>query len=942
MVYETYPSLWEKKQRKTSLVRKPRQGIETVRKSEGKAHGRDSETSGRAQYATSPSAQSVMSESLDFSKWQVIFLMVAVLRMPEVIPILWLCLRGFDPSYPRGTPHQRMFFHELFSTTSRTLTGEHPGICFCGSRSITSLMRHESSFYFMLKHVFILNAGDFSPDKGYGSTVAEIGTPSSEVVDLVDLAGFGPLCTGLSRCPARRTMMAALVERWWDTPNSFHFSATEDLTMTPLDFAVLIGLDSLGGTFCPLDLHCHSSLFVHCTHGEGDYATYRHIYLMPPLTGVRTPTMRPASMPSSSRAVVRAADAPSSSRAGTSRGGRRIIPPIPPTYHHPGWPDMPTELMGWQYGTTTPIPIPIEPPVPGHRYPPVEYMDQVLEMVASLEGMVLRREVQLCLRYMLSHRPGHLGLLGEVDHLGLFEELGHLGLFEELGHPGLLEELGHPGLFKEDWYAELPEAVRDLVDLAGFGPFCTGLSRCPARRTLMAALVERWWDTTNSFHFSATGDLTMTPLDFAVLTGLDVGGWPIPYDEDMGQWEAAWVYLLGAHPPVDRASGRVRYTWFSSHFRRVEMEPGTPEKAAQYARGFLMFLFGTTLFADRGNTVGLYLLSALVDLSQVKWYDWGGAGLATLYCYISATSRRWGDLLGGYWRAWEVLSALLIYIFALHYLYTARTMYFTHCILPLVLCIYILHCFPQLWVYAYFSILAPEMVVEGPLVTPYSLVFEGQHRPRPRESLLYLRQYFDTVRWTEFLGERFLRQVWGYISQDPPSAPPVEMRIVDRLSSRDVVNAMLGTDALLHLEEGDYATYRHIYLMPLLTGVRTPTMRPAGMSSSSRASARAADAPSTSRAGTSRGGRGFIPPIPPTYHHPGWPDMPTELMGWQYGTTSPIPIPIEPPVPGHRYVRDPDSPLPHVEYMDQVLEMVASLEGMVLRREAQLSIMGFQ
>ena len=97
--------------------------------------------------------------------------------------------------------------------------------------------------------------------------------------------------------------------------------------------------------------------------------------------------------------------------------------------------------------------------------------------------------------------------------------------------------------------------------------------------------------------------------------------------------------------------------------------------------------------------------------------------------------------------------------------------------------------------------------------------------------------------------------------------------------------------------------------------------------------------------------------------------MSTELMGWQYGTTSPIPIPIEPPMPGHRYVRDPNSPpvcftalihhsdiwtfiplltplplhlQPPVEYMDQVLEMVASLEGMVLRREAQLSIMGFQ
>ncbi|GMP69111.1 hypothetical protein CsSME_00028500 [Camellia sinensis var. sinensis] len=266
---------------------------------------------------------------------------------------------------------------------------------------------------------------------------------------------------------------------------------------------------------------------------------------------------------------------------------------------------------------------------------------------------------------------------------------------------------GYGSTAARDWYVELPEAVRDLVDLAGFGAFCVGLSCCPARRTLMAALVERWWDTTNSFHFSATGDLTMTPLDFAVLTGLDIGGCPIPYDEDMGEWEAAWIHLLGARPPVDRASGRVRYTWFSSHFRREEMEPGTPEETEQYARGFLMFLFGTTLFADRGNTVGLYLLSALVNLSQVSWYDWGSAGLATLYCYMSTTSRGQGDLLGGYWRAWE------------------------------------------LWVYVYFPTLAPELEVAGPLMTPYSLVFEGQHRPRPRETLFYLRQYFDSVRPSE-------------------------------------------------------------------------------------------------------------------------------------------------------------------------------------------------
>ncbi|GMP51706.1 hypothetical protein CsSME_00017837 [Camellia sinensis var. sinensis] len=325
------------------------------------------------------------------------------------------------------------------------------------------------------------------------------------------------------------------------------------------------------------------------------------------------------------------------------------------------------------------------------------------------------------------------------------------------------------------------------------------------------------------------------------------------------------------------------------------MVPETPEDTEQYARGFLMFLFRTTLFADRGNTVGLYLLSALVDLSQ-------------------------------------------------------------------------------LWVYVYFPALAPELEVAGLPMTPYSLVFEGPHRPRPQETLIYLRQYFDTVRHSEiswqpwaplgdglrlqytggsdisqyrvllegpvgrawFLGERFLRQVWGYLSQDPPAVPPVSMRTADRLSYSEVVGAMLGSDALLYLEEGDYATYRHIYLMPPLTGARTPMTRPAGVSSSGQARARAADAPSTSRAGTSRGGGRPVPPIPSTYPHPGWPDMPTELMARQYGAISPTPIPLEPPMPSDRYAIDPDSPLPPRGYMEEVVGLVATLEGMVLRREAQL------
>ena len=110
----------------------------------------------------------------------------------------------------------------------------------------------------------------------------------------------------------------------------------------------------------------------------------------------------------------------------------------------------------------------------------------------------------------------------------------------------------------------------------------------------------------------------MTPFDFAMITGLGVGGDPIPLDPDMGEWVAAWDVLLGARPPLARA-GMVRYSWFEEQFRGED--PQTDEGVEQYARGFLLLLFGTTLFSNRWNTVGLYFLGALVVLQRVRFYD---------------------------------------------------------------------------------------------------------------------------------------------------------------------------------------------------------------------------------------------------------------------------------------------------------------------------------
>ncbi|KAL7189851.1 hypothetical protein ACSBR1_039477 [Camellia fascicularis] len=55
-----------------------------------------------------------------------------------------------------------------------------------------------------------------------------------------------------------------------------------------------------------------------------------------------------------------------------------------------------------------------------------------------------------------------------------------------------------------------------------------------AELLLYGALAERWWDTTDSFHFSSTREMTMTSYDFSMLTGLWIGvGDLILFDPDM-------------------------------------------------------------------------------------------------------------------------------------------------------------------------------------------------------------------------------------------------------------------------------------------------------------------------------------------------------------------------------------------------------------------------
>ncbi|XP_058217451.1 protein MAINTENANCE OF MERISTEMS-like [Rhododendron vialii] len=208
------------------------------------------------------------------------------------------------------------------------------------------------------------------------------------------------------------------------------------------------------------------------------------------------------------------------------------------------------------------------------------------------------------------------------------------------GHGGSASSLAH--------FRALPERVRALVEAAGFGPFVQLLTVVRVDRVVLTALAERWWDTTNTFHFWF-GEMTVTPLDFAAITGLRVGGDPIPYDSSLVLDDAALRWFLGRVPC--HSGGMAAYGQFVEYW---DHEPATDEEAAQMARAYLLYLFGASLLPNRRSRVHLCYLAGLVDLGQAGRFDWGGAALCMLYCLLGAASRGVGDTVGWYWRVFEL------------------------------------------------------------------------------------------------------------------------------------------------------------------------------------------------------------------------------------------------------------------------------------------------
>jgi hypothetical protein len=165
------------------------------------------------------------------------------------------------------------------------------------------------------------------------------------------------------------------------------------------------------------------------------------------------------------------------------------------------------------------------------------------------------------------------------------------------------------------------------------------------------ALVERWWDTTHTFHFP-WGEAGITPMDFTMLTGMGVGeGEILPFDASLESLETAEFYFPSDEVPShmrldgnDFGSGGIRSSWFTDRYPKYLKEQPSDyaideNTVDEHVCAFLFYYVGQCFFKSAGSHIRLGWLRCVLDLHLMHTYDWGGAILAHLYLGLDLAVR---------------------------------------------------------------------------------------------------------------------------------------------------------------------------------------------------------------------------------------------------------------------------------------------------------------
>ena len=173
------------------------------------------------------------------------------------------------------------------------------------------------------------------------------------------------------------------------------------------------------------------------------------------------------------------------------------------------------------------------------------------------------------------------------------------------------------------------------------------------------ALCERWWNDTNSIHVPSY-ELTLTPLDFFMLTGIRIGlGDPLPWRSDYSFSDVQ--RLLG---PLSSFLEFHGYGIKGESLRRVysslPLDDLSDVEVTFVTRSFLLYTFSHLFFSNANSVVKLGYLACLEDLSALDSFDWGSSILAFSYISLASIARYGAASIYGFWTLWVVSASLAL------------------------------------------------------------------------------------------------------------------------------------------------------------------------------------------------------------------------------------------------------------------------------------------
>ncbi|KAL3715288.1 hypothetical protein ACJRO7_007080 [Eucalyptus globulus] len=184
------------------------------------------------------------------------------------------------------------------------------------------------------------------------------------------------------------------------------------------------------------------------------------------------------------------------------------------------------------------------------------------------------------------------------------------------------------------WVEKLSSDQRDAIKSVGFGNLLL-IPNHTLSKKLLFELMEKWSCEKRVFVF-AHGEMSMTPIDVALVLGLRVIGKPVILQQDEPFSDLEEHY--GAVP------GKRKIT-VASIESRLDSLGGVADD--DFIRTFLLFTFGTFLFPNTNGTIDTRYLSFLSNLDYVHQYAWGSAVLEDLIMWLTRRKEKSMQYVGG-------------------------------------------------------------------------------------------------------------------------------------------------------------------------------------------------------------------------------------------------------------------------------------------------------